>query len=372
MRTFDTRLRFGRTDAPRPSGRRWLRPLVLAGAVLTLLAGSAAPATAHGGGGGGGPLAEGLVAPLAIDVTHRGEVLVSQSFAGVATKVGRDGTRTDLFAEPGLAAIGEGPFGTVLYTVLGEDGRSLLKVRFPWGATKELADLGAHEANENPDQGNQYGVVGISDECAAEWPVEDLGPPQYSGIVESNPYKMEVTLWGVYVADSAANAIWFVDWSGRVHTVAVLPPQPLRIPDDPAPLGLPACVGGLTYNFEAVPTDIELGWGGAYVSLLPGGPEDPSLGARGSVVKINPFTGSVRPYASGFLGATDLAVSPWGEVYVTELFGGRVSKATRSGPVTVAELPGPTAVEWAQGRLYVAYGFDFAAPENGALTTIRA
>jgi DNA-binding beta-propeller fold protein YncE len=198
-------------------------------------------------------------------------------------------------------------------------------------------------------------TAGISDECAAQWPVEQLGPPTYTGIVDSHAYKLAPVPWGVYVADAGANTISLVSWSGRVSTAAVLPPQPLQLPDDPAGIGLPACAGGLTYLFEPVPTDIELSWHGAFVSLLPGGPEDPSLGARGSVVKVDLSSGRSRTVGTGLLAATDVAVSPRGDVYVTELFGGRVSKLTRSGPVTVAEFDTPAAVEWHAGRLYVAH-----------------
>ena len=111
----------------------------------------------------------------------------------------------------------------------------------------------------------------------------------------------------------------------------------------------------MTYGFEPVPTDVEAHGGKLYVTTLAGGPEDPSLGARSSVYRINPWTGAVDQLATGLLGATDLAVSPSGTVYVTELFGGRVVKLTSGGFETVVELPEPAAVEFARGRLYVAY-----------------
>ena len=54
----------------------------------------------------------------------------------------------------------------------------------------------------------------------------------------------------------------------------------------------PACVVGEEYAFEPVPTDVEFGPDGwLYVSSLPGGPEDASLGARGAVFRVNPWTG---------------------------------------------------------------------------------
>jgi hypothetical protein len=305
---------------------------------------------------------------LSIDVSWRGDVLVGQSFAGLVTKVSNKGTVTDLFQEANASAVGWGPFGSTIYTLSNpEEGVAQLKLRTPSGATKVLADLRSYEESANPDAVNNYGAQGISDECAAQWPVDEAGPPQYYGQIDSNPYALAVAPWGVYVADSGANAILFVDWSGRVSTTAVLAPQPLVIPDDPTGLGLPACAGGLTYNFEPVPTDIELSDNGAFVSLLPGGPEDPSLGARGSVVKLNLRTGSTRTVAEGILGATDLAVSPRGDIYVTELFGGRVVKVTRSGLRTVAELPEPVAVEWNHGRLVIAYD----AFGSGKLSSIR-
>ncbi len=73
-------------------------------------------------------------------------------------------------------------------------------------------------------------------------------------------------------------------------------------------MGAPNCVVGVRYAFEPVPTDVERdGQGNLWVSVLPGGPEDPSLGARGAVYKINKH-GTVRRIHGGFVGATNLAV----------------------------------------------------------------
>ena len=111
---------------------------------------------------------------------------------------------------------------------------------------------------------------------------------------------------------------------------------------------------GSTFIAEPVPTDVEIGPGGnLYVSTLPGGPEDPSLGARGSVYKVSPWGGKVKQIATGFLGATNLAVSPWGQIYVSELFGDRVSQVVNGGPAPVASVPSPSGLEWSNGKLYV-------------------
>jgi DNA-binding beta-propeller fold protein YncE len=108
------------------------------------------------------------------------------------------------------------------------------------------------------------------------------------------------------------------------------------------------------------------------VTLLPGGPEDPSAGARGSVVKVHPWNGTVQTVATGFAGATDLAVSPRGDIYVSELFGGRISVVTRGStePVLWREAPTPAAVEWSPRGIYAtidALGADPEAPPAGKL-----
>ena len=85
-----------------------------------------------------------------------------------------------------------------------------------------------------------------------------------------------------------------MDWIGRIKTIAVLPPRPEVISQEQAEsFGFPACTFGKTFNFEPVPTDVEVGRNGEpYVSSLPGGPEDASLGARGGVFRVNPWTES--------------------------------------------------------------------------------
>jgi hypothetical protein len=110
----------------------------------------------------------------------------------------------------------------------------------------------------------------------------------------------------------------------------------------------------VTYNFESVPTDVESGpHGMLYVSTLPGGPEDPSFGARGSVYRVNPRTGHATLVATGFAGATNIAVDPAGQIYVAELFAGRISVISPHGTVRpLVDLPNVAAVEYSGGKLY--------------------
>jgi hypothetical protein len=341
--------------------------VAIATAVVALVAATAQGTGVAGAHGDGGDrkgrvttLADGLVGPLHLEVSHgrKGpDVLVSQSFAGTISRV-RQGTTSEVTSEPGAFTGGaaSGPFGTVLYLVANEEG-TFLKVRYPNGTTRNLADLGTYEATNNPDQHNHYGIQGLSDECLAE--LSAAFPPDaqvvpYTGEVNSNPYELLVTPWGTYVADAGGNTILLVDWKGGIRTVSVLPPRPEVIPAEAAAtFGLPTCTIGLTINFEPVPTDVEFGPDGKlYVSSLPGGPEDESAGARGGVFKVNPHNGRATLIGTGFLGATNLAVAPNGTVYVAELFGGKISKLTRNGPRTVLEVTEPAGLEWSDGKLY--------------------
>ena len=109
-----------------------------------------------------------------------------------------------------------------------------------------------------------------------------------------------------------------------------------------------------------------------YVSTLAGGPEDPSLGARSKVFTVDRKSGEMEEYATGLFAATDLAISPVGTVYVSELFGGQISKIVDGEPVTVAEVPLPAAVEWHRGMLYAAIDvFPGEQGPDGKVVTIQ-
>ncbi len=309
------------------------------------------------------PLLDGLSAPLGLAVARDGTLYVAQAFgepavltqyrAGVTSTVAGGGVVT------GVDALGRGT------TTFLADGQ--VKVVTPSGTTTTLADLWAYEAAVNPDADSSYGLQGLSDSCrddveAAGLPDEVLGAvlPR-GGLVDANPYAVAIMPDGErVVADAAANALVGVSRSGQVRTVAVLPPRPSTVTADAAAeLGLPGCTIGLTLNLDFVPTDVELGPDGLlYVSSLPGGPDASSpLGPRGGVFTVERSTGSVQQVATGLDGATDLAVTPQGDVFVTELFGGRVSKVSAGGLVElVAELDQPVAIEYFRGTLYVARG----------------
>jgi len=322
-----------------------------------------------------GPIADGFAGPLQIAVGATGRVYVAQDFAGVLSQIGKNGAVSDLVSAPGteiagVAALGN---GTVFYTTaIGATEESpptstLLRRVLPNGHVSTLADLRSYEQTVNPDHINTYGLVGASPACAAQWP-DEAGPVSYTGILDSHPYSVALAPGGAYVAEAAGNDILRVTPNGRISTVAVLPPQPMVITAEAAAVnGLPDCTIGLTYNFEPVPTDVEVGPNGTlYVSLLPGGPEDPSLGARGSVYTVNPRTGATHKIAGGFAGATNLALGPGGTIYVSELFADRIAVVRGGTTVDTIALSQPGAVEYARGKLYAStdvFG-------NGAVVTI--
>lgn len=218
-------------------------------------------------------------------------------------------------------------------------------------------DLGVVEFGSNPDADVAYGVDDPAP-CVVEGLEALEAPVSYTGIADSHPYAVEAKPeGGWWVADAGGNTILSVNRRGKASALAVLPAQPYTFTaESAAALGLdPECFAGVTYAFEAVPTDVERGpHGWLYISTLPGGPESPALGARGAVWKLNPRTGELRQVASGFLGATNLAVADDGTVYVTELFGGRIAAVDRKGNVTTAvEIDSPLSVEIAPRGLWV-------------------
>lgn len=322
------------------------------------------------------PITTGLVGPLQLEVDGN-RIFVAQSFAGLLTRVRPDGTKRVLHAEPGGEVAGMAVRGqriAFVTTVFDEQNpESWVKVLRPDGTVRKVANLQEFEAEENPDADFAYGFRNLDPECAAQLPEDAPFPEPYSGIVESHPYAMtNAPGGGWYVADAAGNTILKVMRNGDVEVVHVVRPQRTVITEQMATdNGLPACAVGEVVAFEGVPTDVELDRrGNLVVSLLPGGPEDPSLGARGSVIRVDPRSGRATQLAGGFLGATNVAVGPSGRIFVAELFAGKISSINRQGVVKpVVEVPPPAGLEWANGRLYATIDV-FNEPAGGSLVTI--
>ena len=285
---------------------------------------------------------------------------MAQSFAGKLTRYLANGNGgKDLFVRNPKVDIeaveAKGP-GT-LFTVTGKTtgGQKFAQVVHLSNKGKKtvVANMRGFEVNNNPDHGTSYGFRDLSSSCAAKVPAQVGGKP-YHGKVDSHPYgEARLPNGSILVADAGGNDLLRVSQGGNISTVAVLPAQPLKVTKSlRGGLGLPKCTVGHKYYFEAVPTDVEVRGHHAYVTTLPGGPEDPSLGARGKVYRVNLRNGNIVLLATHFLGATGLAVSPTGKVYVAELFGNRISTISHGKRKTVLSVPSPAAIEWHNGHIF--------------------
>ncbi len=212
-----------------------------------------------------------------------------------------------------------------------------------------VADLAGFEKAHNPDGRILYGVEHPS-ACVKKALSAAHIPIRYTGEVDSHPYAATALGHGSWaVADAGGNDILRVWRDGHVSKMTVLPRQALHITADFAGANhLPKCTVGVTYYFESVPTDVEVGRDHRlYATTLPGG-----IGVPGSVYRINPRTGHATRIATGFNSATNLAVDSRGNIYVASLGDGTISEVVHGRGVVVADLPGVVAVEWANGHLY--------------------
>ncbi|MCE0538154.1 ScyD/ScyE family protein [Kineosporia rhizophila] len=303
----------------------------------------------------------------------RKTLLVSDGAASTVSKLSSK-KLYELFKTPeGLSALAMNSRGDVAYGIQqgdAENGGPTTRAELVIKGKKQThtADLLAYDKTSNPDQAVSYGIdnpTPCQEAAFAAW-----GGAKYNGGVDSHPYAvaaLDKTSW--VVADAGGNDLLKVDEKGKVSTLAVLPRQASTITQEGADaLGLPACVVGAVYHFESVPTDVEVTKTGLLVSLLPGGPEDPSLGARGSVVHVD-WQGQVTTVAGGFLGATNLAVDPKGSIYVAEMFAGRISKVENGKVSKYVDLPNALSLQFAHGNLYAG---TLASPSGpGSIVSIR-
>ena len=337
-----------------------LRPplLLLAGATVAAAVAaapgvaSAAPAAAKG------PtvtvLDHTVLAPFQL-AHDRNSVYVADGGASAVFKLTAKGlVKVASGPQPGeIAGVAINGRGTLAYTSTNyQSGATALTIKPRSGPTRSV-DLSTFERTRNPDKWIRYGIDNPT-ECQKQ-AFEPLGGASYRGQVDSHPYSVAALPGDAWVvADAAGNDLLKVDKHGRITVLSVLPRQPSVITADAAKaLGLPDCVVGATYNFEAVPTDVEVAADGRFiVSLLPGGPEDPSLGARGSVVSVNPRNGNATKLATGLLGGTNVALGPDGKIFYSELFAGRIGVIQHGKARTYVELGSPLGLTYFKGALY--------------------
>jgi hypothetical protein len=324
-----------------------------------------------------------LAAPFNIAFNGRG-VYIADGGLNQVVRVRRDGTLKPIVSEaPGTSGLAFSKHGRYLAYTTTESGppaeggepppitESGLQIK-KRHKSPVYADTLAYEQANNPDQHVHYGVRNPSP-CVKEELEKVHLPASYKGLVDSHAYSVARYKKKWVVADAGGNDLLWVTNRGKIRTLAVLPSQPAKITQEFAKAnGLLDCVVGVTYKFEAVPTDVEVGRDGyLYVTTLPGGPEDPSLGARGKVYRVNPRNGHIKLVATGFAGATNLAIGKHGKIFVAELFGGQISVVKHGKAHKYLSLPGVVAVEIDRsGALWAATLGNEDPPAPGTLVKI--
>lgn len=362
-------------------------PALLALAALVGLATAVAPAASAQATPLPEPtvLAEGLIGPLHVSVGAGKTVTVSESFGGKLTNVPRKGEASTLYTGPeGWDVAGTDHQGSTTYFLesigAGPDPAPMegaLRAIDAKGQVRTITDqIAAYEEKSNPDGTVLYGLstadVTANPSCVDQ--LETIAfPVSYHGEVDSHPYALDVVGNTAYVADAGINAVLAINLkSGRIGTLAVLPARPALITEAAGDaFGIPACVG-LTYGFESVPTDVVMGADGwLYVSTLPGGPEDASLGARGAVFRVNPANGATEVFVEGVLSPTGLTFDGSGNLYIASLFGEGVLKVPAGSRTASLFLGAPMVsdVEVAGSTLYATTEALF--PTGGKLLSVK-
>jgi hypothetical protein len=327
---------------------------------------SAMAAEHPSGEGPGGPptvhvLTNDVVAPVQLAV-HGGAIYIGDAGRSALIKIG-EGVVVQVPKPAEINGVDLDPADrTLAYaTVDRQAGKGAVTIQRPRKAPV-VVDTAAFEKKNNPDGKTLYGSPGASacvQAALAQIPFESPRPASYHGLVGSRPYAVAADgHGGWYVADSAANDVLRIDAAGKISLVAVLPSQPHTFTEqDATALGLPRCIVGVRYAFDAVPTDVEVAPNGdLYVSTLPGGPPNLNFGARGSIYRVDRKKGTTVQVVTGLGGAVNLAIGSTSELYVAELFSGQISMIVNCGTKPVMRpllrLPNVVAVEYDSGRLY--------------------
>jgi hypothetical protein len=328
------------------------RGLAAAVAVTAMAGMGTVTATSATAQGESGPTARvitsGLDGPFGLQAGDR-SFLVAENVSGEVTRVLRDGSqRVILDNLPGVAGVAAGRGHVFAVTGGGSEAGPP-----PPGATdvvrsgsgghhvKVIANLMRYELRHNPDHQRQFDKNGV--------PYDAL----------SNPFAMNLSRYGLLVADGGANDVLKVNpWTGKVSTFFVPP----TVKDVAACLQPGAQSNPGTVGCDSVPTGIAVARHSVYVSTL--GAEAPGAGR---VYRLNPRTGKVLRVWKGLTAPTGIAVSPQGAIFVSEVQYGApqgqpgpdfdpstVGRITRiwHGHRAHAQVTMPTGLDFQDGRLY--------------------
>jgi glucose/arabinose dehydrogenase len=388
-----------RLRAQRAGGAAATTALAVAAAMVPALPAGASPTATGTTGGAVTVVADGLFSPRGITVGGNGEIHIAEAGVGgpnavqahpgtpreVTLCVGRTGAVATLThgrlqrSVTGLVSYaGAAPDGSCDAAAIGDFAAGPQDVVAGHGVFDIVIGLGTEASNrdrvaEGAAEAAGLGTLKRVFRGGGERTVADLAAyegeadPDRQGL-GSNPASLVVRRdRTTVVADAQANTLLQVDRRGRVSTIAVLPTR-----DEPMPevsCGLPPSFPpvGTPMPTKAVPSSVVLGPDGAYyIGRQTGFPGTPGAS---SVVRVDPRTGAVSDYATGFNGIGDIAFGPDGALYVLEtarhgliearLCGrleGRLSRVaggvTREIPVPGLIAPGGVAVA-RDGTVYV-------------------
>ena len=299
-------------------------------------------------------VARGLDGPYGLQFTGKNSLVVTEGDAGDVTAVNTaTGVQRTLLKRLNGPA-GVGVRSGRLYVALGESqpdmpptaprpafrGATVVTAGADGSRPRVLADLLAYERRANPD--GQVQFVGGK-------PVDAL----------SNPFSLNVSGYGMLVADGGANAVLRVGReSGRVSTFFV--PPTLR---EGVCRKAPNNAG--TFGCDSVPTGVAVARGSIYVSTL--GAEAPGA-AR--IYRLNPRNGRVLQTWAGLTGLTGIAVAPDGTIFASQVLEGapsmqgppppgfdpssigQIVRIEPNGRRTYAQVTMPTGLVWHDGALH--------------------
>jgi hypothetical protein len=200
----------------------------------------------------------------------------------------------------GIIGIGANPAARANLGPPGADFGALVRLPLDGSPFERVADLGAHEAANNPD----------------------------GGAPDSNPFGLaHLPAGGFLVADAAANAFLSATTGGDVSTLDFLPDRP-----NPLPFGPPV--------FQSVPTTIAVGPDNAYyVGELTGFPFPPGAA---NVYRFHPATSDVSIAHSGFTNIMDLTFDGEGNLYVLQASTNGLGSPMGAGPGMLIKIDAAT------------------------------
>jgi len=327
------------------------KALVVATGVALAATGAVAPASATGGHTAGKPvvrvIATGLDNPRQLSYDN-GQLYVAEAGRG------------------GKKCLGGGPESDE--TCIGTTA-AVTKVFWDGGAWKHYRVVDGLPSGAAKDGGFATGLDGVSALNGSVWGVETWAPPEagvptgppwnklgkllcvapgkatiaadisavelrynpHKTAVDSNPYAVLALADGrKIVADAAGNDLVAVSPDGKARPFTVFPDHD---------------------KHESVPTSLALGPDGSlYVGELNGEATKPT--AR--VWKVDPATGKILGWKSGFGSITGIAFNRNGDLYVSQLFASLVTKVAHGKRTNVrVPFPAGVAVDPYDGKVYV-------------------